>query len=56
MSEKGNILSFSATSCKIDMMSKVDNIFEKNASVLFTVCVDALFQISVKLDKRGKSI
>ena len=42
-------------SCKIGIQSKVDNIFQKNAPDFLPLCVEAMFQISARLDFKCKS-
>ena len=42
-------------SCKFSITSKVDNSFEKKYSGFLPTCVDALLQISAKLDSKCKT-
>ena len=42
-------------SCKIGIKSKVDNIFQKNAPDFLPLCVEAMFQILVRFDSKGKT-
>ena len=46
------ILSQLCTPCKIGIKSRVDDIVEKNARDVFPLCVDPLFQILAKLDRK----
>ena len=54
--ENDDFLWFSSiSSFKIGKKSKVDNIFEKNAPDFLPLCVEAMFQISARLDFKCKS-
>ena len=54
-SEKRRFLGFSAIfSCKIGIISEVDNIFRNNNPDFLPTCVDDLFQISTIFDSKCK--